>query len=127
MNEIAKTIGESLQGMKGPEVLLVIASVLSIPVFLYILVMEAVNEVKKRRMSRMKIELQRGLDGIIMPFLETEEAIHTLWDMEEDEVQDFANHIEGYVAMGELPLDVVDSYPQLIAEAFGEYTGCEIN
>ena len=49
MNEIAITIGESLQGMKGPEVLLVIASVLAMPVFLYILVMEAVNEVKKRR------------------------------------------------------------------------------
>ena len=46
MNEIAKEIGLSLQGMKGPEVLLVIASTLSIPVFLYILVMEAV---KKRR------------------------------------------------------------------------------
>jgi len=46
MNEIAKVIGESLQGMKGPEVMLVIASTLSIPVFLYILVMEAV---KKRR------------------------------------------------------------------------------
>jgi len=46
MNEIARTIGESLQGMKGPEVMLVIASTLSIPVFLYILVMEAV---KKRR------------------------------------------------------------------------------
>jgi hypothetical protein len=29
--------------------MLVIASVLSMPVFLYILVMEAVNEVKKRR------------------------------------------------------------------------------
>jgi len=46
MNEIARTIGESLQGMKGPEVMLVIASTLSIPVFLYILVVEAV---KKRR------------------------------------------------------------------------------
>lgn len=124
MNEIARTIGESLQGMKGPEVMLVIASTLSIPVFLYILVMEAVNEVKKRRM---KIELQRGLDGIIMPFLKTEEAILTLWDMEEDEVQDFANHIKVYVAMGELPLDVVANYPHRIAEEFGEYTGCEIN
>ena len=49
MNEIAKVIGESLQGMKGPEVMLVIASVLAMPVFLHILVMEAVNEVKKRR------------------------------------------------------------------------------
>ena len=49
MNEIAKVIGESLQGMKGPEVMLVIASVLAMPVFLYILVMAAVNEVKKRR------------------------------------------------------------------------------
>jgi len=49
MNEIAKVIGESLQVMKGPEVMLVIASVLAMPVFLYILVMEAVNEVKKRR------------------------------------------------------------------------------
>ena len=48
MDEIAKVIGESLQGMKGPEVTLVIASVLSMPVFLYILVMEAVNEVKRR-------------------------------------------------------------------------------
>jgi|TARA_R110002126_G_scaffold224062_2_gene369006 hypothetical protein len=49
MNEIAKEIGLSLQGMKGPEVLLVIASILSMPICLYILVMEAVNEVKKRR------------------------------------------------------------------------------
>ena len=49
MNEIAKEIGLSLQGMKGPEVLLVIASILSMPICLYILVMEAVNEVKRRR------------------------------------------------------------------------------
>jgi hypothetical protein len=49
MNEIAKEIGLSLQGMKGPEVLLVIASILSMPICLHILVMEAVNEVKKRR------------------------------------------------------------------------------
>tara|TARA_R110002074_G_scaffold87565_2_gene193169 strand:+ start:189 stop:341 length:153 start_codon:yes stop_codon:yes gene_type:complete len=49
MNEIAKEIGLSLQGMKGPEVLLVIASILSMPICLYILVMEAVKEVKRRR------------------------------------------------------------------------------
>lgn len=49
MNEIAKTIGESLQGMKGPEVMLVIASTLSIPVFLYILVMEAVKKRRNRK------------------------------------------------------------------------------
>jgi hypothetical protein len=47
MNEIAKEIGLSLQGMKGPEVLLVIASILSMPICLY-LVMEAVKEVKRR-------------------------------------------------------------------------------
>lgn len=49
MNEIAKVIGESLQGMKGPEVMLVIASTLSIPVFLHILVMEAVKKRRNRK------------------------------------------------------------------------------
>lgn len=49
MNEISNVIGESLQGMKGPEVLLVIASVLSIPVFLYILVMEAIKKRRNRK------------------------------------------------------------------------------
>jgi hypothetical protein len=70
---------------------------------------------------------KENLTAIIAPFLKTREAILTLKDVEEDEVQDFANHIKGYVAMGELPLDVVANYPHRIAEEFGEYTGCEIN
>ena len=52
MNEIIANIGESLQGMKGPDVLLLIACVLAIPAALYLIVLNMVKTENRRRELR---------------------------------------------------------------------------
>ena len=60
MNEITTTIGESLQGMKGPDVLLLIACILSIPVALSIIVLNMVKTENRRRELRARAEIKQN-------------------------------------------------------------------
>ena len=52
MNEIIATIGESLQGMKGLDVLLLIACILAIPVALSLIVLNMMKTENRRRELR---------------------------------------------------------------------------
>ena len=71
--------------------------------------------------------MKTQLANIIKPFLKSRESRLTLEAMDDFEAEEFLEHVGSYVAMGEFPLDVIANHPQLVAEEFGTYTGCEIN
>jgi hypothetical protein len=71
--------------------------------------------------------MKRELTTIIKPFLKTRESRLTLAAMDDYEAEDFLDHIRSNVMMGVLPLDAIANHGDLIAEEFGEYTGCEID
>lgn len=52
MNEVTTTIGESLQGMKGPDVILLIVCILAIPVALSLIVINMMKTENRRRELR---------------------------------------------------------------------------
>jgi len=71
--------------------------------------------------------MKKELTTIIKPFLKTRESRLTLAAMDDYEAEDFLNYIRSNVMMGVLPLDAIANHGDLIAEEFGEYTGCEID
>jgi len=71
--------------------------------------------------------MKKELTTIIKPFLKSRESRLTLEAMDDYEAEDFLEHVRSYVAIGEFPLDVIANHPRLVAEEFGDYTGCEID
>jgi hypothetical protein len=65
MNEIIANIGESLQGMKGPDVLLLIACILAIPVALSIIVLNMVKTENRRRELRARARAEIKSNRVI--------------------------------------------------------------
>ena len=60
MNEIIANIGESLQGMKGPDVLFLITCILSIPVALSIIFLNMMKaEARHLRKMKERADLKR--------------------------------------------------------------------
>jgi hypothetical protein len=71
--------------------------------------------------------MKKELTTIIKPFLKSQESRLTLEAMDDYDAEDFINHIRSNVMMGVLPLDAIANHGDLIAEEFGDYTGCEID
>ena len=65
MNEIIANIGESLQGMKGPDVLLLIACILAIPVALYLIVLNMMKTENRRRELRARARAEIKSNRVI--------------------------------------------------------------
>jgi hypothetical protein len=70
--------------------------------------------------------MKKQLRKIIGPFLKSRESRLTLEAMDDYDAEEFLNHIRSNVMMGVLPLDAIANHGDLIAEEFGDYTGCEI-
>jgi len=71
--------------------------------------------------------MKKQLANIVKPFLKSRESRLTLEAMDDYDAEDFLNHIRSNVMMGVLPLDAIANHGDLIAEEFGDYTGCEID
>ena len=65
MNEIIATIGESLQGMKGLDVLLLIACILAIPVALSLIVLNMMKTENRRRELRARARAEIKSNRVI--------------------------------------------------------------
>lgn len=65
MNEVTTTIGESLQGMKGPDVLLLIACILAIPVALSLIVLNMMKTENRRRELRARARAEIKSNRVI--------------------------------------------------------------
>jgi len=65
MNEIIANIGESLQGMKGPDALLLIACILAIPVALSLIVLNMMKTENRRRELRARARAEIKSNRVI--------------------------------------------------------------
>ncbi len=71
--------------------------------------------------------MKNKLTTIIKPFLKSVESQLTLEAMDDYDAEEFLTHAECCMGWGDLPMDAEENHPELIAEKFGEFTGCVID